>query len=173
MTAPEFSRPLRIDTLGEGERAIALTADAGERAALARRFGLTAVDRLDAQLTVRRKGEDVFAAGHVSGGIVQACVATGDPVPVALETDFTLRFVPGLDAAGEEVELDADDLDVVTYEGSAIDLGEAVAETLLLALDPFPRAPHAQDALKAGGVVDETDVGPFAALKGLRDKLGG
>jgi hypothetical protein len=44
---------------------------------------------------------------------------------------------------------------------------------MVLALDPFPRSPDADAILKAAGVVDETEVGPFAILKGLKDKLGG
>ena len=42
MTAPEFSRPVRIDTLGAAPRNVAIEADEAERAALARRFGLIA-----------------------------------------------------------------------------------------------------------------------------------
>ena len=54
----------------------------------------------------------------------------------------------------------------------ATDLG-AVAETLALSLDPFPRAPDADAVLRAAGVLseDEAVTGPFAALKGLKDKL--
>jgi len=41
---------------------------------------------------------------------------------------------------------------VVFYDGASIDVGEAVAETLLLNLDPYPRAPGAEQALRAAGV---------------------
>ena len=63
------------------------------------------------------------------------------------------------------------ELDVVFYDGAAIDLGEAVAETLVLSLDPYPRAPGAGETLKAAGVKSEEEAGPFGALVGLRDKL--
>ena len=76
-------------------------------------------------------------------------------------------------AAQEEIELDADDCDTIGYDGAAVDLGEAAAETLYLALDPFPRAPDADAKLKAAGVIGEGEAGPFAALKGLRDRLSG
>ena len=59
----------------------------------------------------------------------------------------------------------------VFYDGAAIDVGEAVAETLSLSLDPYPRAPGAEEALEAAGVKSEEEAGPFAALAGLRDKL--
>jgi uncharacterized protein YutE (UPF0331/DUF86 family) len=62
-------------------------------------------------------------------------------------------------------------MDTVFYSGGAIDLGEAAAETLALALDPFPRSPAAAAALKEAGVLSEEEAGPFGALAGLRDKL--
>ncbi len=171
MTGPEFSRPVRVDTLGEGARAIAIEADAAERAALARRFGLIAIDRLEARAEVRATAGAVLATGRLTAAVTQACVASGEPVPAAIDEPFDLRFVPEGGSADEEIELEEGDLDVIGYEGSAIDLGEAAAQTLALALDPFPRAPNAEDVLRAAGVVDETEVGPFSALKGLKDLL--
>ena len=104
----------------------------------------------------------------------QACVATGAAVPAAIDEPFSLRFVPAGQAAGEEIELDAEDVDTIDYEGGAIDLGEAVAETLALSLDPFPRAADADAVLREAGVLSEDEVvaGPFAALQALKDKLG-
>ena len=81
------------------------------------------------------------------------------------------RPQPEAGSADEEVELGEDELDVVFYDGAAVDVGEAVAETLSLSLDPYPRAPGAEEALKAAGVKSEEEAGPFAALAGLRDKL--
>ena len=54
---------------------------------------------------------------------------------------------------------------------ASIDIGEAAAETLALALDPYPRAPDAGEALKAAGVKGEEEAGPFAALAALKGKL--
>ena len=68
------------------------------------------------------------------------------------------------------MELAEGELDIVPYEGGAIDLGEAAAQTLVLALDPWPRAPDADVALRAAGVLREGEEGPgnaFAKLKGL------
>jgi len=79
--------------------------------------------------------------------------------------------VPAVGGPDEEVELSERELDLIFYDGTAIDLGEAVAETLALSLDPYPRAPNAEEALKAAGVKSEEEAGPFAALAGLRDKM--
>jgi hypothetical protein len=80
---------------------------------------------------------------------------------------------PQPEAAGgeEEIELGDSEMDVVFYDAAAVDVGEAVAETLLLNLDPYPRAPGAEEALKAAGVKSQEEAGPFAALAGLKDKL--
>ncbi|TAK16635.1 MAG: DUF177 domain-containing protein, partial [Rhizorhabdus sp.] len=127
---------------------------------------------LAADAALRREGETILAEGRVRAMAEQACVATGGPVPVAIDEAFSLRFVPEGDA--EEIELDVEDCDTIDYSGSAVDLGEAIAETLALSLDPFPRAPDAEAVLKAAGILSEDEVvsGPFAALKALKDKLG-
>ena len=174
MSRPELSRPVGLDTLGEGERRMTIEADEGERAALARRFGLVAIGRLAAAFALSRRGEEVTMTGALSAAVTQSCVATDVPLAAALEEPFEIVFRPQPDAPGEdEVELDDAEMDVVFYDGASIDVGEAVAETLLLNLDPYPRAPGAEQALRAAGVRSEEEAGPFAALAGLKDKLKG
>ncbi len=169
----EFSRPVRLDTIGTQARAIRIEADETERKALARRFSLSSLGRLEAELNVHSAGEDVVATGRMQAELVQACVATGAPVPTRIDEAFSLRFRPeGIPEEGFEVELEADELDTLFYEGSAVDVGEAVAQTLALALDPYPRADDAAQALRDAGVKDESEAGPFGALAGLKDKLG-
>ncbi|MBC2776218.1 YceD family protein [Parasphingopyxis marina] len=172
---PEFSRPLPLDALGAGEIERTIEADAGECAALATRFGLEAIERLAARAIVRRDGPAVFAKGQVEASVVQACVVTGDPVPGEIAEPFDLRFVPEgqADGAEEEIELSAEECETLFYDGNAVDLGEAAAQTMALALDPFPRSGDAGDALREAGVISEEEAGPFGALKGLRDKLAG
>ncbi len=170
---PELSRPVRIDALGEGALRITVEADAGERAALAKRFGLVSLDRLTSDAELRREGDVIFAEGRIRAAVAQPCVASGEPVAAEVDELFTLKFVRETEGAGEEIELDAEDFDTIAYVGNMIDMGEAVAETLALSLDPFPRAPDADVVLKEAGVLSEDEVvnGPFAALKGLKDKL--
>jgi uncharacterized metal-binding protein YceD (DUF177 family) len=165
---------VRIDTLGEGNRSIAIEADEGERAALAARFGLLSLASLTAEAELRREGDVIIAEGRLRATAEQACVASGAPVPASVDEPFSLRFVPEGDIEeGAEIELDAEDWDTIDYSGGAIDLGEAAAETLALSLDPFPRAADADAVLREAGVLSEDEVvtGPFAALQGLKDKL--
>jgi hypothetical protein len=44
---------------------------------------------------------------------------------------------------------------------------------LSLALDPYPRGPRADEALKSAGVLSEAEAGPFAALAKLKGGSGG
>lgn len=171
---PEFSRSFALNTIGTAQRSVSIIAEAGERAALAARFDLIAINRLEAHTTLVVEGDAILGTGTLNADVVQECVATAAPVATTLKTDFAIRFVANLaDAtAADEIEIDIDDCDMIEHDGQAIDLGEAVAQTLLLALDPFPRAKNAAQTLKAAGVVGEDEVGnaAFAGLKGLLSK---
>lgn len=169
---PEFSRVFRLDELGGTPRAVSIMAEEGERAALAARFGLIGIARLEASAELMRDGDMVTAIGKLEAAVTQVCVASGEPVPAKIAEDFALRFVPvSAQPNMEEVELAESDLDQIDYEGSAVDLGEAAAQTMALALDPFPRAAGADGKLREAGVLGEADAGPFAALKALKDKF--
>lgn len=176
MTAPEFSRPVRIDTIGDQPRTVSIEAGPEERVAVAARFGLLGLDRLEADLSLTRTGDEIAARGTLQAEVVQACVASAAPVPAMLAAPFDILFrpQPAPGHADEEIELGESELDVVFYDSGEIDLGEAVAETLALSLDPYPRSAEAEAILREAGVKAEGDEekGPFAAaLAGLRDKL--
>ncbi|HYJ82650.1 MAG TPA: DUF177 domain-containing protein [Allosphingosinicella sp.] len=173
----EFSRLYRLDTLSGEPRPVEIEAGPEEREALARRFGLVSVDRLAAQAELRRSAETVTAAGRLRARVTQRCVASDEPVEADVAEDFRVEFRPSPAEARpeEEIELDEGELDVVFYEGAAVDLGEAVAQSLLLGLDPYPRSPAAEAALREAGVRSEeearAEASPFAALEALKGKL--
>ena len=170
--ASEFSRPRRLDTIGEGSVSIRIEADPEERRKLAARFGLRSLDRLEAAYALRRDAAGIVASGRLQADAVQACTATGDPVTATIDEPFDIRFLPeGASEGDDEVELDSGDLDTMFYSGAAIDLGEAAAETFALALDPYPRAPGAEAALREAGVKTEEEAKPAGALAGLKDLL--
>jgi len=176
--ANEFSRMVRVDTLGGAPRTLKIEAEAHEREALATRFGLEAVDRLEAEMSLVRSGETITATGLLFAEVTQSCVATAAPVPARIEEPFTILFQPERQPAGadEEIELSEEECDIVFYAGAMIDVGEAVAETLALSLDPWPRSPEADAVLEAEGVKSQEEAeaeeaeaklarSPFAALK--------
>ena len=166
MSKPEFSRP--VDRRHLKAAPLRLAADETERKALARRFGLAAIPRLEAEVSLAADGEAVGAEGTLWADIVQSCAVTGDDLPVTIEEPLTLRFVPEGPATEEELELQEEQLDEIPYSGTAFDLGEAVAQSLALAIDPFATGPEADRVRKEKGLLDEAASGPFAALAALK-----
>ena len=151
MSAAEFSRLVRLDELGGAPRRLVVTADEAERAALAERFALPAIARLEADVALVRSGAAVSLTGDLRADVTQSCVATGAAINAHVAEPLALRFEPIEAAANDEVELDERALDVIGYERGAIDVGEAVAQSLLLALDPFPRCADADTELREAG----------------------
>lgn len=168
MTAPEFSRLLDVRQ-AEG-KSVRLAANEAERTALAARFGIVRIDRLEAEVLLERNGEAVNAKGRLHAEIVQSCAVSAEDLPVGMDEPLTFRFVPakGDHRPDEEIELDAGDLDEIEYEGAMFDLGEAIAQSVALAIDPFATGPQAEEARRKAGLVDETASGPFAALAKLK-----
>lgn len=168
----EFSHILKLNDIGAGALNIHLSADAKARTGLIARFDLAGLDILEADIAVSRDAKGVLAIGRFHAKLEQYCVATGEPVSATLDEHMAIRFIPEpVVGAGTEIELEADDCDTMFYDGQGVDLGEAVAQSLGLALDPYPRSPSAQKHLKAAGVKAEDEVSPLGALAGLKDML--
>jgi uncharacterized metal-binding protein YceD (DUF177 family) len=170
---PEFSRTVDADTISESPRQMQVEADEAERRRLAGRFGLKAIQRLAADVRLARRAGIVHAEGRVDADVVQSCVVTDEPLPAHLDAPFHVRFVPDAYASAgeEELELSAEDCDTLPLDAGRIDLGELAAETLALALDPFPRSASADAALEEAGLSGEADMGPFAALRALKEQM--
>jgi len=166
-----FAHQLRLDQIREGER-LDLVADEAERRAIADRLGIPKLDRLDAHAALSRTGEIVRVQGRLAASLDQSCVVTGEAVAAHIDEPFELLFTPPPPgtAADEEIELGASDCDVVFYEGGTIDLGSAIADSLALSLDPYPRSAGAEAALKEAGVMTEAEASPFAILAQLKGR---
>jgi uncharacterized metal-binding protein YceD (DUF177 family) len=164
-----FAHELKLDQVRDGER-FDLIADEAQRASIAKRLGLGHLERFEAHVTLSRTGPIVRADGRIVAALQQSCVVTGEPVSSHVDEAFSLLFMPAPsdNRPDEEIELGEQDCDVVFYDGAAIDLGGAVADTLALAIDPYPRSASADAALKEAGVLNEQQAGPFAALAALK-----
>jgi uncharacterized metal-binding protein YceD (DUF177 family) len=164
-----FAHELRLDQIRDGER-LDLVADEAERRAIAQRLGLESLSCFEAHAVLSRKGEIVRAQGRLAASLEQSCVVTSEPVAAHVDEPFELIFMPEPQSGGpeEEIELGETDCDVVFYDGALIDLGAAVADTLALSLDPYPRSAGADAALKEAGVMTEAEASPFAALAKLK-----
>jgi uncharacterized metal-binding protein YceD (DUF177 family) len=165
----EFGHRLRLDSIRDGER-IDLVADDAERKSIAKRLGLVSLERLETHATLDREGTLVRANGRIRALLEQSCVATGEPVAEHIDEAFDLAFLPAPQSqrSEEEIELAPEDCDIVFYDGGVIDLGTAVADTLALAMNPYPRCAGAEAALKEAGVLAEEQAGPFAVLAKLK-----
>ncbi len=160
----EFPRPYRVHDIGGLVRQQMIEADGDERAALARRFDLIALNRLTGAIILIRDAAGVRVTGQVHASGDQACVTSGEAVPFLITEQLALLFTETA-PDGAEVELSDADLDSEPLAGDTIDLGEIAAQALALALDPYPRAPHAVVAGVISEEVARAQSSPFAVLK--------
>lgn len=171
---PEFSRRIQAVDAPRLGRYYTVTAEAGEREQLAKRFDLIGIDSLVGDFTVRTVGAGplIRVEGRIRASVTQRCVTSLRPVPATIDEGIVAEFGP--DEADLDVELTLEDEDPPeAFDNGAIDLGELAAQHLSLALDPFPRAEDAKidtDGLGEAITVDAPN-NPFAVLSALkRDK---
>lgn len=175
---PGFSQTFDLATLGDEDHDVLLRPSVGECAAVADWLGVSAVEALEAEITLSRKDSNRFRyEARFAAEAVQACVVTLQPVHAHLEGAFhriyelspRFRRPPSRETTGGAISLSGDE-EPETIETTLIDLAAPVLEELSLALDPYPRAP---------GVVFEppsepqtASDRPFAVLETLKSKLG-
>jgi len=173
MITPEFSRPIALDRIGLKEKSYEIEADPAECAALAERLGVPAVDHFTATIRLRLTGggKIVRLSGTIRAALTQICGVTLEPISADVAEDFTrLYTIEAADEAAEVViEIDEDAPDPI--EDGHIDMGEAAAEHLALAMDPFPRAPGAAfTSPPEEPVAPEVKPSPFAVLASVAKK---
>jgi len=142
--------------------AVLIEADERERAALARRFAILSIEELSASIDLEQCQKGVRAEGTLRAAVTQQCAVSDEPFRVAIDETITLRFIERgtstLTPSDEDeidFELTAEDCDEIEYDGESFDLGEAVAQSLGLAIDPYAEGPKADRARKKAGVVAE------------------
>ena len=108
----EFSRPIAADQIGPQETEREIVANEAERARLAERFGLLALDRLTARLQLKRGRAGLIRLhGRFEADVTQACIVTLEPVRAQLAESFTVAFGGVRSAPGGEVVIDLDEED--------------------------------------------------------------
>ncbi|MEL6289153.1 MAG: YceD family protein [Pseudomonadota bacterium] len=168
---------LRLSSVAVGDgidRAISF--DAADRAEIAEALEVANIARLaiDVALRPTNKGR-ISGTMRLRGKIEQACVITLDPVITRIDETVPADFWPAGQIArwegdrGAEAEFDANTPDPLPIVDDRIDLGRLLWETLVVCIDPNPRAGDA----RMGDVSTETDAEraadhPFAALARLR-----
>lgn len=181
---PEFSHTVSVRQIEPAGLELRVAADADQRAALARRLGLLALEALTAEvkLVPGEGATAVHLTGRFAAKLAQACVVTLEPVKSEIEGVINRRFVPAPENGAEGSTADKtaaaksealwvhpendDAADVL--ESDLLDVGEVLAEELALAIDPYPRLPGAelrwQDPL-AASLAGDAKANPFAVLK--------
>ncbi|MGX7953398.1 YceD family protein [Tsuneonella sp. HG249] len=155
MNEPEFSRVVRARP--QPPEHLSISAEESERTGLAARFGVVAIDALEAELRFEPSGDAVVAKGRLTADLVQNCAVSREDFPTRVDESLDLRFVPAgsIETTEEEIELASDEPDVIEFEGDSFDLGEAVAQSLGLAIDPYAEGPAADEARRRAGIVDD------------------
>ena len=165
-----FSHPVSLDKIGRTGLTVEVNADQEECAGLAERMQIPAVHSLHCTFTLTRDeydGEIVRGSGILRASVTRVCVVSAEDFEMPVLDRFTVVFVPARqeqDDPGQDLP-DPDEDDQIPYEGGILDLAEAAAEQLALALDPYPRM--------EGAVMPESDTDdlPFAALSRLARPL--
>jgi len=171
---PELSNIIKLSDIGGAPITGKIIANDDQRRALAQRFGLPSIETLTADYRLTAGEERISFTGSIQSSLHQSCAISGQPFPVKLAEDFSIIFTEKTDIPHieEEIELTPEDCDVIEYENGRIDIGEAIAQTLYLALDPYPRGPDADNVAEKRGLKSEEEAGPFGVLASLKDKLG-
>jgi uncharacterized metal-binding protein YceD (DUF177 family) len=173
------SHTVSVATLPKKGFRLQLAADASQRAAIAEHAGVNAIHALTAEITLHRLRKDgVKLTGSLNAEVEQPCVVSLAPVIQTIADQVSLLFVPEnsrlarprsrgdgelvLDPLGEDVP--------DTFSGDRIDIWYPLIEHLILAIDPWPRAPGVEHS----GEAEQPDFGenrpesPFSVLKQLK-----
>jgi len=163
-----ISQPYELGRLGQAGDLVTIAPPGDELARIAEWAGVDAVESFVAKADLRRVTPTRFAVDVVlMADIVQACVVTLDPVKSHIEKAFhrdlfLTQTKPSLDVEVAPVDEDGrEEIASLRY-----DLAVPVLEELVLAIDPYPRAPGV--AFEAPADADDVPDHPFAALKALK-----
>jgi hypothetical protein len=177
---PGYSQLFDLATLGDEDVRVVLRPSIAECAAIAEWLEASAVETLEAEITLSRQGSDLYRyEARFAADVVQACVVTLEPVHSRLEGDFhrlyavsgpRSRHKASRPPASGIVSL-SDEEEPETVETTLIDLAAPPLEELSLALDPYPRAPGVR--FEPPGEPESPAERPFAVLAELKARLGG
>ncbi|MEB3702853.1 DUF177 domain-containing protein [Candidatus Bealeia paramacronuclearis] len=139
MTIVEFSRILSLEEFRASKVQKSLEATPQECEKLAQRLGLLKLENLKAKVSVSRESSGlIIVEGELEAKIEQECVRTLEPLSTFIRAPFELRFVTQAKSKYMSEENDLSSLDAPEIlEEDFLDLGEIVAQSLSLEIDPY------------------------------------
>ena len=173
MQKDEFSRTIQVSEIGRDGLKISVSADKDERDLLARRFCVSEIKKLDADIYLVRRAsrdESVYVDVHFFADLVQNCVVSLRPIEKNITNRFSVVFASEADGVpgSESFTIEDSDPPEVFSEGQ-LEIGGLVAEYLALALDPYPRHPDAVLPEFVESRANGTNPGRGRAEKPLKD----
>ena len=166
----DFSYPLQIDELNQGEQSYMLRADKAQLETLKEILQVPAVNYFEADIKLKfqKKRGILDVSGQVRAGLGLISVISLEPVDRAYKTDFALTF--DTNATYEQIreldeDIEADIPDIVI--GGRIDLGDIAIEQLALVMEDHPR----QDGEEFSPLIEDDAPlreNPFAILSKLK-----
>lgn len=161
VTKPEFSRPLIVDRVPRKGSHEIFAADPKECAALAKRLDLSAIHQLKAHLVATPwRGGGLRVTGGFEADLEQISIVSLEAFRMNHKFEVERFFLP------PKITIDGIEEDADPIENGEVDLGELVAETLALEIDPYPRKPgenFASDPDLTSPLPEQPS--PFANLK--------
>jgi uncharacterized metal-binding protein YceD (DUF177 family) len=162
----EFTRPLIVDRVPRKGSHEVFAAEPSECKALASRFGIPSISFVKAHLVaVPWRGGGLKVTGKIETELEQVSVISLEKFTSKPKFEVERYYLP------PKILVDAVEDDADPIENGEVDLGELVAETIGLELDPYPRKPGETydnpefDSDKA----DNKPPSPFAKML-IRDK---
>lgn len=162
---PEFSRIIKLEDIRQKPLVKDIEADETERAALAKRFGLEAVDVFQAKVTLQWKdAQHLELTANFHATVQQMCVRTHTKIVQKLKGHVEEVFTTDpLSLQEEEMDLEALMSEPEPLEGDEIDIGEIMAQHLSLNLNPYASADESEPVEH----VESKPKSPFDRLKDL------
>ncbi len=123
---------------------------------------------LDAQLQRTIIGDIYQVSGNIKLIAERSCIVTLENFIETTEGVFDEYFTTSPEQATDQSEhllIDPDEYEVTLLEQDSFDIGELALQHLVLALNPYPRAPDAP--LAAGDETTAKTQRPFAGLDAL------
>ena len=164
-TVGPLSRLVDVGRVPPRGQEVQVVATAEECVALAKDFGLPAIQSLLGIYQLKTSAKGINVTGLVKASITQICVTTLEPFDSIIEEEVEVDFA---ESSGMPAEPPTD---INEYDppdeivNGQIDLGALTAEFLALGLDPYPRKPGIDFSFRIPA--DEKD-SPFAALGKLK-----